>query len=181
MRASRRYERVLARDTMPGASWFPGAELSYAEHALSRRDDHPALIARSETRGLENSTTVTYADLARQVAAVRAGLVRLGVTRGDRVVAYLPNIPEAVVALLVTSSLGAIWSSCSPDFGTRAVVDRFGQLDPKVLFVVDGYRYGGRDFDRTRETAEIERSIPPLSESRPDLYERLSTQDLAKH
>jgi acetoacetyl-CoA synthetase len=147
---------------MPGASWFPGAELSYAEHALARRDDHPALIARSETRGLENSTTVSYSELARQVAAVRAGLVRLGVTRGDRVVAYMPNIPETVVALLATSSLGAIWSSCSPDFGTRAVVDRFGQLDPKVLFVVDGYRYGGRDFDRTGELADIEAALPTL-------------------
>ena len=163
VRASRPYERVLARDTMPGASWFPGAELSYAEHALARRDDHPALVARSETRGLDNLTTVTYAELARQVAAVRAGLVRLGVARGDRVVAYLPNIPETVVALLATSSLGAIWSSCSPDFGTRAVVDRFGQLDPKVLFAVDGYRYGGRDFDRTRELAEIERELPSLT------------------
>ena len=162
VRSSRRYERVLARDTMPGASWFPGAELSYAEHALARRDDHPALIARSETRGLENSTNVTYAELALQVAAVRAGLARLGVTRGDRVVAYLPNIPEAVVALLATSSLGAIWSSCAPDFGTRAVVDRFSQLDPKVLLVVDGYRYGGRDFDRTRELADIERALPSL-------------------
>ncbi len=147
---------------MPGASWFPSAELSYAEHALARRDDHPALIARSETRGLEHATTVTYRELARQVAAVRAGLVRLGVTRGDRVVAYLPNIPETVVALLATSSLGAIWSSCSPDFGTRAVVDRFGQLEPKVLFGVDGYRYGARDFDRSRETGEIERSLPSL-------------------
>ena len=162
VRSSRRYERVLARDTMPGASWFPGAELSYAEHALARRDDHPALIARSETRGLENSTNVTYAELALQVAAVRAGLARLGVTRGDRVVAYLPNIPEAVVALLATSSLGAIWSSCAPDFGTRAVVDRFSQLDPKVLLGVDGYRYGGRDFDRTRELADIERALPSL-------------------
>jgi acetoacetyl-CoA synthetase len=162
VRSSRRHERVLARDTMPGASWFPGAELSYAEHALARHDDHPALIARSETRGLENSTTVTYAELARQVAAVRAGLVKLGVGRGDRVVAYLPNIPETVVALLATSSLGAIWSSCSPDFGTRAVIDRFGQLDPKVLFVVDGYRYGGRDFDRMSELAEIERALPSL-------------------
>ena len=162
VRSSRRYDRVLARDTMPGASWFPGAELSYAEHALARRDDHPALIARSETRGLENTTTVTYAELAGQVAAVRAGLVRLGVTRGDRVVAYLPNIPEAVVALLATSSLGAIWSSCAPDFGVRAVVDRFSQLDPKVLFAVDGYRYGGRDFDRTRELADIERALPNL-------------------
>ena len=147
---------------MPGASWFPGAEMNYAEHALTRRDDHPALIARSETRGLDRSTTVTYAELARQVAAVRAGLVKLGVTRGDRVVAYLPNIPEAVVALLATSSLGAIWSSCSPDFGTRAVVDRFSQLEPKILFAVDGYRYGGKDFDRTREVAEIEQSLPSL-------------------
>ena len=175
VRSSRRYERVLARDTMPGASWFPGAELSYAEHALARRDDHPALIARSETRGLEHTTTVTYAELAQQVAAVRAGLVRLGVRHGDRVVAYMPNIPETVVALLATSSLGAIWSSCSPDFGTRAVVDRFGQLDPKVLFAVDGYRYGGRDFDRTQELADIERSLPSLAAMvvlpylRPDL------------
>ncbi len=147
---------------MPGASWFPGAELSYAEHALARRDDHPALIARSETRGLESSVTVSYAELAQQVAAVRAGLVRLGVARGDRVVAYMPNIPETVVALLATSSLGAIWSSCSPDFGTRAVIDRFGQLEPKVLFAVDGYRYGGRDFDRANELADIERSLPSL-------------------
>jgi acetoacetyl-CoA synthetase len=163
IRSSRRYDQVLARDTMPEASWFPGAELSYAEHALARHDDHPALIARSETRGLEHTTTVTYAELARQVAAVRAGLVRLGVTRGDRVVAYMPNIPETVVALLATSSLGAIWSSCSPDFGTRAVVDRFGQLDPKVLFAIDGYRYGGRDFDRARELEEIEREMPSLT------------------
>jgi len=162
VRSTHRHGRVLARDMMPGASWFPGAELSYAEHALARRDDHPALIARSETRGLEHATTVTYAELARQVAAVRAGLVKLGVGRGDRVVAYLPNIPETVFALLATSSLGAIWSSCSPDFGTRAVVDRFGQLDPKVLFVVDGYRYGGRDFDRTHEVADIERQLPSL-------------------
>jgi acetoacetyl-CoA synthetase len=162
VRASHPYERVLARDTMPGASWFPSAELSYAEHALARRDDHPALVACSETRGLEKTTTVTYSELARQVGAVRAGLVRLGVRRGDRVVAYLPNIPETVVALLATSSIGAIWSSCSPDFGTRAVVDRFGQLEPKVLLVVDGYRYGGHDFDRTRELAEIERALPSL-------------------
>src|SRR5687767_7329408 len=162
VRSSRRYESVLARDTMPGASWFPGAELNYAEHALARRDDHPVLIARSETRGLDQTTTVTYAELARQVAAIRAGLIKLGVKRGDRVVAYMPNIPETVAALLATSSLGAIWSSCSPDFGTRAVVDRFGQLDPKVLFVVDGYRYGGRDFDRTQEIVDIERSLSSL-------------------
>jgi acetoacetyl-CoA synthetase len=163
VRSTKGFTRVLARDTMPGAEWFPGAELSYAAHALARRDDHPAIVARSEARGLDRTTTVTYAELARQVAAVRAGLQRLGVARGDRVVAYLPNIPETVVALLATSSLGAIWSSCSPDFGTRAVVDRFGQLEPKVLFAVDGYRYGGRDFDRGAELAEIERALPTLT------------------
>jgi acetoacetyl-CoA synthetase len=190
VRSRRPYERVLGRDAMPGASWFPGAELSYAEHALSRRDDHPALIARSETRGLDRTTTVTYADLAKQVAAVRAGLVRLGVSSGDRIVAYMPNIPETVVALLAASSLGAIWSSCSPDFGTRAVVDRFGQLEPKVLFAVDGYRYGGRDFDRSREVAEIASSLPSLKETvvlpylRPDVAparseKRMSWEELA--
>jgi acetoacetyl-CoA synthetase len=185
VRSSRRYESVLARDTMPGASWFPGAELNYAEHALARRDDHPALIARSETRGLDQTTTVTYAELARQVAAIRAGLIKLGVKRGDRVVAYMPNIPETVAALLAISSLGAIWSSCSPDFGTRAVVDRFGQLDPKVLFVVDGYRYGGRDFDRTQEIADIERSLSSLKATvvlpylRPDAPPPLSASRMS--
>jgi acetoacetyl-CoA synthetase len=185
VRSSRRYESVLARDTMPGASWFPGAELNYAEHALARRDDHPALIARSETRGLDQTTTVTYAELARQVAAIRAGLIKLGVKRGDRVVAYMPNIPETVAALLAISSLGAIWSSCSPDFGTRAVVDRFGQLDPKVLFVVDGYRYGGHDFDRTQEIADIERSLSSLKATvvlpylRPDAPPPLSASRMS--
>jgi acetoacetyl-CoA synthetase len=185
VRSSRRYESVLARDTMPGASWFPGAELNYAEHALARRDDHPALIARSETRGLDQTTTVTYAELARQVAAIRAGLIKLGVKRGDRVVAYMPTIPETVAALLAISSLGAIWSSCSPDFGTRAVVDRFGQLDPKVLFVVDGYRYGGRDFDRTQEIADIERSLSSLKATvvlpylRPDAPPPLSASRMS--
>lgn len=163
IRCSRPYDRVLGRDAMPGAEWFPGAMLNYAEHALARRDDHPALIARSETRGLDQTTTVTYADLARQVGAARAGLKRLGVKRGDRVVAYMPNIPETVVALLATASLGAIWSSCSPDFGTRAVIDRFGQLEPKVLIAVDGYRYGGKEFDRTGELADIERALPSLA------------------
>ncbi len=165
VRASRPYTAVLARDAMPGAEWFPGAELSYAEHALSRRDDHPALVARSETRGLDATATLTYAELAAEVARVRAGLAALGVRRGDRVVAYLPNIPETVVAFLATASLGATWASCSPDFGTRAVVDRFAQLEPKVLLAVDGYRYGGRPFDRSAEVGEIERALPTLARS----------------
>lgn len=162
VRASAPYATVLAADVMPGAEWFPGATLSYAEHALARRDGHPALVARSETRGLDRTTTVTYAELAAQVAAVRAGLARLGVRRGDRVVAYMPNIPETVVAFLAAASLGATWASCSPDFGTRAVIDRFAQLAPTVLLAVDGYRYGGKDFDRTGEVAEIERALPTL-------------------
>lgn len=162
VRASRPYTRVLAKDAMPGAEWFAGAELSYAEHALARRDSHPALVSRSETRGLDHTTTLTYAELADAVAAVRAGLVRLGVRRGDRVVAYMPNVPETAVALLAAASLGATWASCSPDFGTRAVIDRFAQLEPAVLLAVDGYRYGGKDFDRMNEVAEIERALPTL-------------------
>ena len=156
------YTKVLARDVMPGAEWFPGALLNYAEHSLARRDGHPALVARSETRGLDRTETISYAELAKRVAAVRAGLVRLGVRKGDRVVAYMPNIPETAVALLAVASLGATWASCSPDFGTRAVIDRFAQLEPKVLLAVDGYRYGGRDFDRTAEIREIERALPGL-------------------
>ena len=177
IRSARPYERVLASREMPGATWFPGALLNYAEHALRRRDDHPALVFRSETVGLSATVTVSYRELAARVAAARAGLARLGVTRGDRVVAYLPNMPEAVVGLLATASLGAIWSSCSPDFGTRAVVDRFAQVEPKVLLAVDGYRYGGRDFDRLPELAAIERALPtvvatvvvPYLQSEPDL------------
>ena len=162
VRGTRLDARVLASRDMPGAEWFPGARLNYAAHALRRRDDHPALIFRSERSGLDALTMVSYRELADRVAAARAGLERLGVSSGDRVVAYLPNIPETVIAFLATASLGAIWSSCSPDFGTRAVVDRFAQIEPKVLLAVDGYRYGGRDFDRLSEVAAIERGLPTL-------------------
>ena len=162
VRSTTPYTRVLAKDTMPGAQWFPGVELSYAEHALSVRDDRVAIVARSEARGLDRLSTLTYRELADRVASVRAGLARLGVRRGHRVVAYMPNIPETVIGFLATASLGAIWSSCSPDFGTRAVVDRFAQLEPTVLLAVDGYRYGGKTFDRTAEVAEIEGALPSL-------------------
>ncbi|MBO0686099.1 MAG: acetoacetate--CoA ligase, partial [Candidatus Dormibacteraeota bacterium] len=157
------YQRVLADPHMPGARWFEGAELNYAARALKRRDGHPALLFRSEAHGLDRLQTVTYAELAERVAAVRAGLRRLGVARGDRVVAYLPNIPEAVIGFLAAASLGATWSSCSPDFGTRAVVDRFRQIEPKVLLAVSGYCYNGRDIDRSRELADIRRSLPTLT------------------
>ncbi|NLG68867.1 MAG: acetoacetate--CoA ligase [Firmicutes bacterium] len=173
VRAHAPYRRVLAERTMPGARWFEGARLNYAEHALRRRDDHPAVVAWSESGPLG---TLTYAELARQVAAAAAGLRRLGVRRGDRVVAYAPNIPQTLVALLATASLGAIWSSCSPEFGIRSVVDRFQQIEPKVLLAVDGYRYNGTPYPRLAAVAEIQHQLPSLSatvvipylEPRPD-------------
>ncbi len=153
------YTRILADRRVFGARWCPGAELNYAEHALRRRDEHPAVLFRSEDRP---PVTLTHADLYRQVAAVAAALRRLGVRRGDRVVACMPNIPEALVASLAAASLGAVWSSCPPEFGIRSVVDRFRQIEPRVLFAVDGYRYGGKAFDRTDAVAEIQRRLPTL-------------------
>jgi acetoacetyl-CoA synthetase len=151
---------ALAERRMPGARWFPGARLNHAELSLRRRDDHPALLFANEAgeRG-----TVSYAALARRVAAAAAGLRRLGVAKGDRVVAYLPNVPETVVAMLATASIGAIWSSCAPEFGVSSVVDRFAQIEPKVLVAVDGYRYGGVWRDRRDALAEIRRRLPTLT------------------
>jgi acetoacetyl-CoA synthetase len=147
---------------MPGAEWFPGSELSYAEHILgagAARRDETAIVHASELRQLGE---VTWGELEDQVARCAAGLRRLGVGRGDRVVAYLPNIPETVVAFLATASIGAVWSSCAPEFGTPTVVDRWGQIEPKVLIGVDGYRYGGKDFDRRGSLAELCEAIPSI-------------------
>jgi acetoacetyl-CoA synthetase len=147
---------------MPGASWFPGARLNWAEHALrlaGREASDVVVIGRSQTR---ERTTLTVAELRDQVARARAGLRRLGVGRGDRVAAFLPNVPEALVALLATASLGAIWTSCAPEFGVRSVVDRFSQVQPTLLITIDGYRYGGRAVDRTAEVADIRRALPEL-------------------
>jgi acetoacetyl-CoA synthetase len=141
------YERVLGDRAMPGTEWFPGAQLSYAERLLrGHADEQVAIVHRSEVR--PETAEMTWGELRRTVASCAAGLRDLGVGPGDRVVAYVPNIPEAIVAFLATASLGAVWSSCSPDFGERTVVDRFAQIEPKVLIAVDGYRYGGKDFDR---------------------------------
>jgi acetoacetyl-CoA synthetase len=150
---------ALAERRMPGARWFPGAELSYAQHALRRRDEHPALVFGSEdgTLGM-----LTYAELHQQVAAAAAGLRRLGVGRGDRVVAYLPNVPETVVAFLASASIGAIWSSCAPEFGVSSVADRFQQIEPKVLLAVESYRYNGKVHDRRQALAEIRDRLPTL-------------------
>ncbi|HET9737639.1 MAG TPA: acetoacetate--CoA ligase [Solirubrobacteraceae bacterium] len=140
------YDRVLGSREMPGAEWFPGAQVSYPEHLFRGKDpDGPAIVHASELR---EQAELTWGELREQVARIAGGLRALGVGPGDRVAAYIPNIPEAVAAFLATASLGAVWSSCSPDFGARSVIDRFAQIEPKVLLAVDGYRYNGRDFDR---------------------------------
>jgi acetoacetyl-CoA synthetase len=148
---------VLGRRSMPGAQWFPGATLSYPEHILrDRSDDAVAIRHGSELRPL---TAMTWGELRTLAARIQHGLRKLGVGRGDRVVAYMPNIPETVAAFLATSGLGATWSSCSPDFGARSVIDRFAQIEPRVLLAVDGYRYGGRDFDRDEVVADIHAQV----------------------
>jgi acetoacetyl-CoA synthetase len=153
LRFSRPAERVLASRRMPGAEWFPGGQISYAEHIFRDRDpDALAIQHASELRELD---AWTWTDLRRQTAAIAAGLRRLGVGPGDRVAAYMPNIPETVAAFLACASLGAVWSSAAPEFGARSVIDRFAQIEPKVLLAVDGYRYGGRDFDRRQAVEEI--------------------------
>lgn len=144
---------ALTDRTMPGARWFEGTRLSYPEHIFRGKDDSDlAIIHASEIR---ETTEVTWGELRAQVAAIAASLRSLGVESGDRVVAYLPNSLEAVVAFLATASIGAVWSSCSPDFGESSVVDRFAQIEPKVLFAVDGYRYGGKDFGRLEQVERI--------------------------
>jgi acetoacetyl-CoA synthetase len=151
---------VLASREMPGARWFPNVKLNYAEHVFAGKDDEAvAILHASELRELGE---VTWGHLRQQVAACAEGLRRLGVRRGDRVVAYMPNVPEAIVAFLATASIGAVWSSCSPDFGPASVVDRFAQIEPKVLFAVDGYRYGGKDFDRREVVDRLQDAMPSL-------------------
>ncbi|MEW1962308.1 acetoacetate--CoA ligase [Microbacterium sp. NPDC077644] len=150
---------VLAERVMPGARWFEGTTLNFAEHALRAAEeigDDVAIHAFSQSREDE---TVTFGELRERVAHVAAGLVELGVGRGDRVAAYLPNIPEAVIAYLATASLGAIWASCAPEFGVKGVLDRLGQIEPKVLFAVDGYRYGSKDVDRRADVQAIREGL----------------------
>jgi acetoacetyl-CoA synthetase len=151
---------VLGRREMPGAEWFPGASVNYAEQVLrSGRPGDVAIVAGNERGDLRE---LTWAELEDQVGRCAAGLRRLGVGRGDRVAAYLPNIPEAVIALLATASIGAVWSSCAPEFGTTAVVDRFSQLEPKLLIAAESYRYGGRDHDRREEVEAIRSAVQSI-------------------
>jgi acetoacetyl-CoA synthetase len=153
-------EQVLAGTSMPGARWFPGATLNFAENALRwAGDDEVVVIARSQTRG---PIELSRGELRDAVARAAEGLRRLGVRKGDRVAAYLPNIPEALIAMLATASMGAIWAACAPEFGTRSVLDRFQQIEPVVLLVVDGYRYGDKDVDRRADVATIRAGLPTL-------------------
>jgi acetoacetyl-CoA synthetase len=158
--ASVPYSDVLAERRMPGARWFAGAELNYADH-LFRGKDTSALAVQHAAEGGELAE-ITWGELRTRVAATAAGLRELGVRRGDRIAAYLPNSPGALIAFLATASLGATWSSCSPDFGARSVIDRFAQIEPKVLFAVDGYTYSGKRFDRMEVVVGLEREMPSL-------------------
>jgi acetoacetyl-CoA synthetase len=171
VRASRPYTQVLDSHQMPGAHWFSGAELNYAENLLrgpaasaagapgGERSDRVAVLHASEMR---EDGQLTWGELSAQVAAVAAGLRALGVGRGDRVVAYMPNIPETLIAFLATASIGGVWSSAAPEFGARSVIDRFAQIEPRVLLAVDGYRHGGKDFDRRQVVREILAQLPSV-------------------
>jgi len=188
VRASRGYEQVLVERKMPGARWFEGAELNYAENMLrgpahsdgaagGRDPEATAVLHCSELRELQE---LSWAGLTAQVAAVAAGLRALGVGRGDRVVAYMPNVPETLIAFLATASLGAIWSSAAPEFGARSVIDRFAQIEPKVLFTVDGYRHGGKDFERMENARAILAELPTVQHAvlLPYLSEGVSADQL---
>ncbi len=156
------YTAALDAPRMPDTRWFPGATINYAEHVLRMpglADDEPVVLGYSQSRA---PVILTAAGLRDQVRRARDGLVRLGVSAGDRVAAYAPNIPETYVLMLATASLGAIFSSCAPEFGTRSVTDRWRQIEPALLFAVDGYRYGDKAVDRRAEVAAIRAALPSL-------------------
>ena len=145
---------------MPGAVWCPGARLNYAENLIAGKPANRLAVQHaSELRELDS---LTWGELREQVARVASALRALGVEPGDRVVAYMPNLPETLVAFLACASIGAVWSSCSPDFGASSVIDRFAQIEPKLLLCVDGYRYNGRDFDRTETVAGLLAELPTV-------------------
>ena len=146
---------------MPSAHWFPGATLNFAEHLLRRRDDHPAIVAIGEDGSREQ---LSYAQLATHVAGLQRSLRAADVGIGDRVAAFMPNTWQTLVGMLATASLGATWSSCSPDFGTQGVIDRFGQIEPKVLIACAGYRYAGKNLDLTDKLNEILTHLPTLQQ-----------------
>ena len=152
--------RILGKRTMPGAEWFPGAMLNYVEQGLRHRTDaRPAIIACNESGG---RVDVGWREFEQKVANVARTLRALGVRKGDRVVAFMPNVPETIIAFYAAASIGATWSLCSPDMGPVSVLDRFAQISPRVLFAVDGYRYGGKDYDRRQVVAELQQGLPSV-------------------
>jgi acetoacetyl-CoA synthetase len=159
--ASKPYERVLGSHEMPGTAWFGGAELNYAENLLAGHD--PAETAVLHSSELRELAELSWGELNASVAQAAEGLRALGVGRGDRVVAYMPNIPETLIAFLASATLGAVWSSAAPEFGARSVIDRFAQIEPKVFLTVDGYRHGGKDFDRTAVATGILAELPSVT------------------
>ncbi|MBN1163218.1 MAG: acetoacetate--CoA ligase [Candidatus Krumholzibacteriota bacterium] len=172
---SRAYDRVLVDgDKMPGAKWFSGSKLNFAENLLRYRDDRLAIISRGETNG---AVRITFAELYDRVAALARSLRDMGITAGDRVVGFMPNIPETIIAMLASASIGALWSSCSPDFGFKGVLDRFGQIEPRVIFTADGYSYNGKRYNSLEQMATIVEHLPslekvvvvPYSDPDPDL------------
>jgi acetoacetyl-CoA synthetase len=159
---TRTYSRVLEGKEMPEVRWFHGSRINYAQHLFRHADangNKAALIFQSEQKGLSE---MTWRELYQQVAKMVQLLESLGVETGDRVVSYMPNIPQSVVAFLACASIGAVWSSVSPDFGTPSVIDRFKQIEPKVLFAVDGYRYNGKEHDRMAVIADLQKELPTL-------------------
>ena len=173
--ASKHYDEVVDDLTkLPGAQWFSGAELNFAENLFRYRDDRVALIFKGENL---DSTKMTYAELYNEVAKVAKSLKEAGVETGDRVVGFIPNMPEAIIAMLAATSLGAVWSSCSPDFGIKGVLDRFGQIKPKILFTANGYAFRGKKFDSLERVADILKDLPtiekvivvPYTEEKADL------------
>lgn len=154
------YRTVLEGQRMPDVQWFPGATLNYAEHLLAGEvPGHPAILFQSETTPL---TEISWAQLKQEIGALQGAFAEAGLQTGDRVVAFLPNIPQATAAFMAASASGLVWSSCSPDFGAGSVIERFVQIEPKVLVAVDGYRYGGKAFDKTAVVQEIMAALPTL-------------------
>jgi len=165
---------IIGEDRMPGAEWFPGASLNFAENLLRYRDGRPAIISRNE-KG--ETREITYRDLYGRVAGLARSMRDMGITRGDRVVGFMPNIPETIIAMLASASIGALWSSCSPDFGIQGVLDRFGQIEPRLIFTADGYTYKGRKFNSLEEISSILKKLPsiekvvvvPFTEEEPEI------------
>ncbi|RMG39542.1 MAG: acetoacetate--CoA ligase [Candidatus Dadabacteria bacterium] len=178
IRCSKEPDRILDHpDKMPGAKWFPGARLNFAENLLARRDDHPAIVFRGQDR---IRCTLTYSELYQAVSKLSAALRAEGIKAGDRIAGFVPNTPEAVIAMLATVSLGAIWSSCSPDFGVAGVLDRFGQIEPRILFSADGYFFKDKQIDSLKKLKEISAQIPSVQKTVvfPYTRENFSLQDI---